>query len=168
MRTGVLDTDLPVGDDLDQQGRSLVPVSPVAAEVIPASERSTRRGLPGSPRAVRSRLAEGYRPATVNKMLAAVRGALKEAWRLDLIQADDYHRAVDLRGVSSHMLPRGRALTAGEIRALFAACATDRSPAGARDAAMLALLYGACGGRRWSRQEVRASTSRTSTSRPAP
>ena len=57
--------------------------------------------------------------------------------------ADDYHRAVDLPGISAHTLPRGRALNAGEIRALFVACATDRSPAGARDAAMLALLYGA-------------------------
>jgi site-specific recombinase XerD len=93
--------------------------------------------------AVRSRLAERYRPATVNKTLAAVRGVLKEAWRLNLMPADDYHRAVDLRGVSSHTLPRGRALSTGEIRALFVTCAEDRSPAGARDAAMLALLYGA-------------------------
>lgn len=93
--------------------------------------------------AVRSRLAERYRPATVNKALASMRGVLREAWRLGQIAADDYHRAVDLRGISAHTLPRGRALSAGEIRALFTACAADRSAAGARDAAMLALLYGA-------------------------
>lgn len=93
--------------------------------------------------AVRSRLAERYQPASVNKGLAAVRGVLKEAWRLGLIPAEDYHRAVDLRGISAHTLPRGRALSAGEIRALFTACAADQSPAGARDAAVFALLYGA-------------------------
>ena len=93
--------------------------------------------------AVRSRLAERYQPASVNKGLAAVRGVLQEAWRLGLIPADDYHRAVDLRGITAHTLPRGRALSAGEIRALFTVCTADRSPAGARDAAMLALLYGA-------------------------
>lgn len=93
--------------------------------------------------AVRSRLAERYQPASVNKGLAAVRGVLKEAWRLGLIPADDYHRAVDLRGITAHTLPRGRALSTGEIRALFTACAADQSPAGTRDAAMLALLYGA-------------------------
>lgn len=93
--------------------------------------------------AVRSRLAGRYQPASVNKGLAAVRGVLKEAWRLGLIPAEDYHRAVDLRGIAAHTLPRGRALSAGEIRALFTVCTTDRSPAGARDAAMFALLYGA-------------------------
>lgn len=91
--------------------------------------------------AVRRRLAERYHPATVNKSLAAVRGVLKEAWRIGFIQAADYHRAVALRGVSAHTLPLGRALSAGEIRALFVTCAADRSPAGARDAAMLAVLY---------------------------
>lgn len=45
--------------------------------------------------------------------------------------------------MSGNRHKHSRALSAGEIRALFTACAADRSPAGARDAAMLALLYGA-------------------------
>ena len=39
-------------------------------------------------------------------------------------------------------LPRGRALGAGELAALMGACSKDPGPAGARDAALLALLYG--------------------------
>jgi integrase len=41
----------------------------------------------------------------------------------------------------------GRALSSGEIIALMQACAADSSPAGARDAAIVAILYG-CGLRR--------------------
>lgn len=93
--------------------------------------------------ALRSALAERYSHATANKMLAALRGVLRESWRLGHIDAETYHRAADLKGIRGQTLPRGRALSAGEIRALFGACANDPSPAGQRDAAILALLYGA-------------------------
>jgi integrase len=93
--------------------------------------------------AIRSALAERYAPATANKLLAALRGVLQEAWRLGLIPAEDYHRAVDLTGIRATTLPRGRALSRGEVGALLASCTADRSPGGARDAALVALLYGA-------------------------
>ncbi len=91
--------------------------------------------------AVRSALAERYAPATANKALSALRGVLRECWRLGQIQAEDYQRAVDVGSVKGERLPRGRALTIGEVTALFQAL--DGGPAGARDAGIMALLYGA-------------------------
>ena len=91
--------------------------------------------------AVRSALVERYAPATVNKMLSALRGVLRESWRLGQMQAEDYQRAVDVESVKGERLPRGRALTIGEVTALFQVL--DATPAGARDAAVMALLYGA-------------------------
>ncbi|MFN3242962.1 MAG: tyrosine-type recombinase/integrase [Planctomycetota bacterium] len=93
--------------------------------------------------ALRSRLAESYRPATANRMLSALRGVLREAWRLGHIAAEDFHRAVDLKPVRGATLPAGRTLTSGEIHALFGACCDDRGPAGVRDAAILGVLFGA-------------------------
>jgi site-specific recombinase XerD len=92
--------------------------------------------------AVRAALAGRYRPATANKMLAALRGVLQECWRLGLMSAEEYQRARDLKTIKAETLPRGRALTLGEIGSLFAVCAQDPRPAGARDAALIAVLYG--------------------------
>lgn len=89
--------------------------------------------------AIRSRLAEQYAPATVNRMLAALRGVIREAWRLGLLSAEDCQRACDLAPVRGETLPAGRALPSGELRALFTAC---RGPIGARDAALLSACYG--------------------------
>jgi integrase len=93
--------------------------------------------------AIRSRLAERYSPATANKMLSALRGVLKAAWRLGTMTAEDYARAVDLKTVSGNALPKGRALTIAEIGVLLEACATDGTAAGARDSAIIALMRAA-------------------------
>lgn len=97
--------------------------------------------------AIRSRLAETYAPATANKMLSALRGTLKAAWKLGQMSAEDYHRAVGVGAVEGETLPAGRAITAGELAALLAACEADQTPAGVRDAAIIGLLY-SCGLRR--------------------
>ena len=96
--------------------------------------------------ALRAVLVEsGIKAATVNHTLAAVRGTMREAFNLGLINADTLARITAVKNVSGDRLPAGRHLSPGEIIRLFDACGD--TPVGARDAAMLVLLYG-CGLRR--------------------
>jgi integrase len=118
---------------------------------------------------IRSWLAGHYATPTANKMLTALRGVLKEARRLvrraaqeAQAGAGDTARAMQIALASSALqdalgdaidaaktlagddtttqAERGRALTFGEIMALMAVCTGDPSPAGVRDAAIVALL----------------------------
>lgn len=93
--------------------------------------------------AVRAALAEKYAPATANKMLAALRGVLRVAWQLGQVTAENYHRAIDLKGVRGSTVPAGRELEPGELTALLTACRKDETPAGARDGAIIAVMYAA-------------------------
>ena len=93
--------------------------------------------------ALRARLLEaGAAPATANVRLAAVRGVLRAAWQLGQIDTDAWQRAAAVGAVRGERLPAGRALDLPELAALFEACA-DGKPGGARDACLLALLFGA-------------------------
>ena len=85
------------------------------------------------------------KPATINHILAAVRGTLREAWKLELIDAESLARIVSVPNVKAATLPAGRHVDVGEVAALFRVCGD--APVGARDAAMISLLYG-CGMRR--------------------
>jgi site-specific recombinase XerD len=92
-------------------------------------------------------LEQAYAPSTINATLSALRGVAHSAWQLRQMRGEDYHRLRDVKGVKGTRLQSGRALSASEIAKLFTACTRDPTPAGARDSAMLALLF-ACGARR--------------------
>lgn len=99
--------------------------------------------------AIRSQLADTYSASTANRHLSALRGVLKESWRLGYVDAETYHRAVDIKSVKGQkaaQAEKGRHLDTGEVAALLTA-AVDGSQAGYRNAAMLAIGY-ACGLRR--------------------
>ncbi len=96
------------------------------------AELRDRRGEHGGP---------AYSPASVNKHLVALRQVMLECWRLGLMSAEDYKRAVDLKSVESTRLPRGRHIPGDALAAVLAVCADDAAPAGRRDAALLAVLY---------------------------
>lgn len=96
--------------------------------------------------AVRTLLAERYAPATANKLIAALRGVLRTAWRMGLMSMEDYYRAADIPSVRGQTPPAGRYVPKGELAAMLDVC-DDGTPAGVRDAAIIALLYG-CGLRR--------------------
>ena len=87
---------------------------------------------------IRSLLEVNYRPATANRMVAALRGVLRECWHQGLLSTDDYQAALSVKAVRGESEPRGRDLSAGELRSLFEACArapravSHRQDSGAR------------------------------------
>jgi integrase/recombinase XerD len=90
--------------------------------------------------AVRAALADRLAATTVNKMLSALRGILKEAYRLDLIDERDYRKASDISNLKESGRLRGRTLSGQEIRALLANCQQEGTPASCRDTAAIAIF----------------------------
>jgi integrase len=91
--------------------------------------------------AVRVALMQSFAPVTANKMLSALRRVLLEAYRLNLLAAEDYNKAVDFPNIPASPEPRGRSLTQSEIGALLETCCSS-SPIDIRDAAIIVILLG--------------------------
>lgn len=84
---------------------------------------------------------EALKPATINRILSAIRGVAREAWRLQQMDTDSYTRLCDVGNEKNGVLPSGRALERSEVRKVMSAA--QESP---RDAAILAAAI--CGLRR--------------------
>ncbi len=84
---------------------------------------------------------------TINVTLSALRAVAKEVFQLGIINGDEYTRINMEKGMTGERLPVGRHVPEGEILALCRTCEADDSPAGARDAGIIGMLY-VCGLRR--------------------
>ena len=97
--------------------------------------------------------AEGKAPNTINQRLAAIRWYARKIADLAMDYsgagepelADFYAkhaaRVVTVRDVKGERPERGRQIEQGELSALIEACTADSSPAGIRDAAIIALAW---------------------------
>jgi integrase/recombinase XerD len=90
---------------------------------------------------LRSKLAEeagSYRYG--NLTLGAVKQVLKRCQRFGLMDANECMSACSVKNITGHRLPAGRALEPTEVTELMDAC--EPRAIGARDLALIAILYG--------------------------
>lgn len=132
---------------LDQGShRTMIGALDLAAGVL-TGQRCDHRSLPwwllrvGHTRALQAWLRQNRSAATGNKVLSATRGTLRAAWEMNLMNTDEYMRAVTVKNIRAEKPEQatGRAIMPGEFSALLRVCMADSSPAGARDAAILGL-----------------------------
>lgn len=85
---------------------------------------------------------QGKSPATINLVLAAIKGVVRCAWQENLIS--DHERMVidSIKSVKGSRVRSGRALTYEETATLFTDCLSENTAAGFRDAAILACGVG--------------------------
>jgi len=115
----------------------------LSAGKTPAHELAWHELGPEHTAALRSRLQKLYAPTTANRYLSALRGVLKAAWRLEYIDRDTMERVLDVGPIRGKREIKGRSLSQDELAAIFGGCFDDTNAAsGARDGAILALLYG--------------------------
>jgi len=92
---------------------------------------------------LRQKLASHYAPATANLALSALRGVLREAWRLGQTSFEGFNRASDLARVRGDRSSPRKNVDTGKIEKLLAVTRSDQTVRGRRDLAILSVLYGA-------------------------
>jgi site-specific recombinase XerD len=92
-------------------------------------------------RAILSALStQNLAPASIATALNALKGVARAAWERGTLDTETYQRIRSIRPPAGSRLPAGRDIDAGERLALMQTTARDRTPAGVRDAAILAML----------------------------
>jgi site-specific recombinase XerD len=87
--------------------------------------------------------ADGKSPATINVYLSALKGVAKEAWRKKLIDVETYQHIKEIRRIKGTRSIKGRALSIDELNQLIDFCMQSEGIIALRDAAVIALVYGA-------------------------
>lgn len=82
-----------------------------------------------------------YQPATMRRLLTALRRVFHASWDLGYIDVETRERCMDLPAVRGESPPPGHEVLADEVARLFAACDPSTRD-GARSIAALALLFG--------------------------
>lgn len=93
--------------------------------------------------AIRAAIMGRYRPSTCRKILYSMKGTLRAAWDLGLIDTEDYHRAIAIKNVKGKSMPAGRALSAVELETIAMTAGRRGGLRALRDCAIIAVLYGA-------------------------
>jgi integrase/recombinase XerD len=83
---------------------------------------------------------QGKAANTINLALSAMRSVMKACFNLGLIKADQLLLLNNVKPMRGQRLPSGRSLTASEISRLHRICQQDKSVAGRRDHALIALM----------------------------
>jgi len=92
-------------------------------------------------RAILSALStQNLAPASIATALNALKGVARAAWERGTLDTETYQRIRSIRPPAGSRLPAGRDIDAGERLALMQTTARDKTPAGVRDAAILAVL----------------------------
>jgi len=88
-------------------------------------------------------LEEKKSPNTVNTYLSAIKGVSKEAWKLTIMEIDQYHRIKEIKRVRGSRIEKGRALDVEELNRMIDHCMAQEGPIAMRDACLIALVYSA-------------------------
>lgn len=86
---------------------------------------------------------QGKSPATINVYLSALKGVAREAWRKKLISVEDYQHIKEIKRIKGTRSTKGRALELDELNQLIDYCMAQEGVIAMRDAAVVALVYGA-------------------------
>jgi integrase/recombinase XerD len=89
---------------------------------------------------LRAELMEQLAPATGNKVLSVLRGVLRTCRDMGLMTEGEFQTTASLERIKPRPPAPVVAVSGGVLAAMFKACSDDRTAAGRRDAALLALF----------------------------